>query len=253
MEPRHRAAIPITVIAMLLGFMLTVQISSLTGKSSGSSTQDYLTTLTQANEQQQENDLLNTQIAQTKAQLATYQSSGDTVKERREALLKDQANAEAAAGIAPMSGAGLVITLSADQSLPGYSQNIKFFDPQIVLAYLVNLLYSQGAAGISIQGAAGEQQRLVTTSYIRDITQTTIGGESYFSSVEVDQLTIPAPFTIRAVGNASNMQAILTAEDFTQEMQNFGMDCIVTPSNSIKLAGYDGVMPGTYAKEVNTQ
>lgn len=253
MRKPTRSALAISLVALLLGLMLTVQISSLSNKSSTVSGQDYLTTLTQANEQQQENALLNKQIAQINTELASYQSAGGNVKERQAALLKDKAAAQQAAGITPMTGPGITIQLTADPSLPDYNTNIQNFDPQFVLGYLVNLLYSQGAKGISIQGAAGDQQRLVTTSAIRDISQPLDGNYAYWS-VEVNGVDLPAPYTVRAVGNISNMQAILLSEAFAQELKaNFGMDCTVTPSQKITLAGYTGVLPGQYAKEVNAK
>lgn len=241
----------LTGVLVLVGFMLTVQISTLSTDKNKPSAADYLTTLGQVTQQEQENKLLNEQISRAEAQLATYQTSGDSAKKRSNALLSDWKTAQQSAGLTAVSGAGITLTIGADPTLPNYKTNIAFFDPQVVLSYIVNLLYSQGATAMSIQGAQGEQQRLVTTSAIRDVIN---GGLGIGTVVVNSDYPIAAPYTIRAIGDVPRMQAILTAENVAQLLrQSYGVDCVVTPSKNITISPYNGSMPGKYAKEVNGQ
>ncbi|QQE80709.1 DUF881 domain-containing protein [Alicyclobacillus sp. SO9] len=244
-------ALTMTVVCLLLGFMTTVQISTLSVKKSKGSASDYLHLMTQISQQQKTNELLSQQISKAKAQVAQYQATGSNWKSKRQALLKDAKQVKAAAGLTSQSGAGITITLQSNPGLSNFSQDHPTFDPQFVLSYIVNLLYSQGANAISISGYNGNTQRLVTTSAIRDIVQTQNGG---YNTVDVNYSPMIAPFTITAIGNTSRMKAILVAENVVQLLKtSYAESCVIDSSKHLTVPAYHGEMPGKYAKEVTGQ
>lgn len=243
--------VTMTGVCILLGFMMTIQISTLSSTNAKGGASDYLNLMTQVSQQQRTNELLGQKIAKAKAQLAQYQASGSNWKSKRQTLLKDATQVKSAAGLIPKSGAGITITLESNPNASNASQK-EPFPAQLILSYIVNLLYSQGAKAISIGGDNGSNtQRLITTSTIREIAQVNNGSAT---DVVVNYTPLIAPYTITAIGDTSRMKAILIAENVVQLLQNtYGEACYIQTSSHLNVPAYHGEMPGKYAKEVTGQ
>lgn len=234
-----------TGISAVLGFMLTVQLTS---KPSTSSTglSSYIDLRTQLLEQMQEHQALVEQISKQNAQLSQFNASNGNTVELQKALENDAKTVAAEAGMTSLSGPGITITIQDDPNLPfvaDYAGKFQQYSDQEV-SQIVNDLFANGAKAISING-----QRLVTTSSIRLVTG--LGG---LSTLQVNTFPISMPIVITAVGNISLMQAVLNVDQVKILLNLMQEDCLVKPypsQNGVTVPGYDGPLPGTWAKEVS--
>jgi uncharacterized protein YlxW (UPF0749 family) len=234
----------LTGISAVLGFVLTVQITSRLG-SDGLGGTSYLDLRTQIAEQLQEHQILERDISKETAQLAEFQAAAGSQTNMRAVLEKDEEAVAEEAGLSPISGPGLTITIQDDPNLP--------YDPQFSgtfvkesdqwISLIVNNLFANGATAISING-----QRLVTTSSIRLVSVNGLGG------LQVNTHPIVMPYVITAIGSIQNMTAALTVAKIVEQLNLMSEDCIIKPypgTNGVSVPGYTGPLPGVWAKEGN--
>lgn len=236
----------LTGVSAALGFMLTVQLSS--RPESTNSISSYLDLRTQVVEQLQEHQLLVQDISQESAQLAQFQASGGNTRAMRQALEQDANRVATAAGMTRTSGPGIVIVIRDDPNLPYYSQFAGEFNKESdqEISQIVNDLFANGATAISV-----DDQRLVTTSSIRLVT-----GLSGEGTLQINTFPVVMPYVIKAIGNVDRMKAVLKVDNVVPVLNLMQEDCIVTAHNEplgVTVAGYDGPLPGAYAKEVAAQ
>lgn len=243
--PQRKLIWGLTGIAAVLGFMLSIQMTSRApykGK-----TTSYIDLRTQVQEQAQIHQILEKDISKAKAQLDEYQAAGGSRTSMREVLLNDEKTVEKQAGITPVSGSGITITIQDDAMLNANPTDIALFPHEADqwLSEVVNTLFGNDASAISING-----QRLVTTSSIRLVT-----GISGTGGVHINGHPITMPYVVTAVGNVKNMEAALTVEQLQNDFNIMGEDFIVksfTGSKGVTVPGYNGTLPGQWAKEGST-
>jgi len=240
----------LTGISALLGFMLTVQLTTRIEK--GSNTQglaSYLDLRTEIQEQLQEHQILTAQISKQTAQLVQYNAVQTGSEAEKQSVLKQDAKTVAAeAGMTKITGTGITITIQDDPSLPFIQQYAGLFQTSAdqEISQIVNDLFANGAQAISING-----QRLVTTSSIR-----LISGLSGPITLQVNTNPIAEPYVITAMGNVSLMQAVLQVTQVQVQLNLMQEDCLIKAFNSpagVTLPAYQGSLPGQYAKELTTQ
>jgi uncharacterized protein YlxW (UPF0749 family) len=236
----------LTGVTGLLGFMLTVQITSHPQRSSASST--YLDLRTEIQEQVQEHQTLTEQISKSLAQLSEYRASEGNQSDMERALKHDAAQVAEAAGMTPVTGPGITITIRDNPNLPyvdGFAG--KFMeegDQEISL--IVNDLFANGAKAISING-----QRLVTTSTIRYVPSL-----SRTKTLQVNGYPVLAPYVISAVGDVNLMKSVLDANAVVPLLNLWQEDCIIHTypgPHGVTVPAYHGPLPGNFAKEVDTK
>jgi len=237
----------LTGISAVLGFMLTVQITSHPGASAPIST-SYIDLRTQVLEQQQEHQILETEISKNESQLALYKASTGSQESLAQALTHDANTVAQEAGMTALSGPGMTITIASDPSLPFDATFAGMFEKQSDqwISLVVNDLFANGATAISING-----QRLVTTSSIRLVL-----GLDNIGGLQVNTHPITSPYLITAIGNVSNMQATLTVNNVAQYMtlmqEDFQIKTYLAPQ-VVTVPAYNGPLPGLWAKEVTSQ
>lgn len=242
---RRKLMWSLTGISAVLGFMLTVQLASRPTTDSTSSS--YIDLRTQIAEAAQEQSILAHDISKAKAQLAEFEAASGSQSSLRQVLQADAANVAQEAGTVPTSGPGIVITIQDDPSLyyPQFAGTFQKESDQWV-SLVVNYLFGNGATAISING-----QRLVTTSSIR-----LVSGIDGLGGLHVNMHPITMPYVITAVGNINNMEAALTVYQVKMYLNLMGEDFIIKAypgKNGVTVPGYSGPLPGTWAKEVDTQ
>jgi uncharacterized protein YlxW (UPF0749 family) len=147
------------------------------------------------------------------------------------------------AGMLPVSGAGLKVTLDdapADQPVPeGFEANDVVVHQQDLQA-VVNALWSGGAEGITLQG-----QRLISTTGIKCVGNTVV----------LHGVPYSPPYEIVAVGDPVRLQSALDASEYvqtyleyTREPINIGWD--VDPLADVTLPGYEGAVNLQHARAV---
>ncbi|GMA61831.1 DUF881 domain-containing protein [Alicyclobacillus fastidiosus] len=241
---RKSLILGVSAISAALGFMLTVQITSRPSYSGNSTS--YIDLRTQVDELAQEHQILENDISKDNAQLDEYQAAKESGSSLQQVLLNDQKTVEEQAGITPVSGPGIVITIEYDPTVPAVPQDMALYPSMQdqMLAETVNTLFGNGATAISING-----QRLVTTSSIR-----LVSGLAGIEGVNVNKVPITMPYQIMAVGDVQTMQAALTVASLQDYYNMMGVGFKVTAhaqKDGVQVVGYSGVLPGTWAKEGN--
>lgn len=232
-----------TATAAALGFMLTVQLTE--RPSYNGQPTSYINLRTQVQEQAQEHQILEQDISKANAQLEEFKAASGSQVSMQNVLKKEEKLLEEQAGITPVAGPGITITIQADATLGANATDMAIFPEQADqwLQEVVNVLFGNGATAISING-----QRLVTTSSIRLVRVGAVGG------VHVNGHPIETPYVITAVGNLQEMQAALSVQALDGYFAAMGQDFIVKPytgQSGVLVPGYTGTLPGQWAKEGN--
>ncbi|MGZ5377891.1 MAG: DUF881 domain-containing protein [Mycobacterium sp.] len=146
------------------------------------------------------------------------------------------------AGLEPMRGPGLVVTLNdAQRDAEGRFPRDASPDDLVVhqqdIDAVLNALWSAGAEGIQMQ-----DQRIVGTSAPRCVGNTLL----------LNGRTYSPPYVITAIGNAPAMQAALAAAPlvtlYRQYVVRFGLGYREEPTTQVDLAGYPGPVRMKFAK-----
>ena len=178
-DPRSQLAI--AAVAFVLGMLVVVQLRSQTGGSAlqALSTQDLTTLVASLNSQ---NDRLRSEIGTLQNQLDELRANRATGATSVEQIASDLARIRAWAGLDPVSGRGVMITV-------GGKINAEAVDD------LLNELHNAGAEAIAIEG-------------VRLVARSTVSGPP--GSLDVDGYILGDPFRIRAIGRPEVLVGSLT-------------------------------------------
>lgn len=156
---------------------------------------------------------------------------------RRADLLADQA------GLVPVRGPGLVVTLNdAQRDAQGRFPRDASPDDLVVhqqdIQAVLNALWSAGAEGIQMQ-----DQRIIATSAPRCVGNTLL----------LNGRTYSPPYVVSAIGDASAMQAALSAAPmvtlYKQYAVRFGLSYTEEP-RQVELVGYQQPVRMKYAEPI---
>lgn len=145
------------------------------------------------------------------------------------------------AGLTPVSGSGVVITLDdapqrSDGSLPGNARPDDLVIHQSDVQAVVNAVWAAGADGVAIM-----DQRLISTSAVRCVGNTLL----------LQGRTYSPPFVVTAVADADAVEAALAASPqvavFQQAVDAFGLTFEVRERPEVALPAYDGGLNLQYA------
>ena len=188
---------------------------------------------------------LQAQVADLNHEVASLtRTVGDTSVQRYQ---QESDGLELPAGLSPVSGPGLTITLAdAPDSLvksTSHNPNLLVVHQQDVQA-VVNALWRGGARAITIQG-----QRLISTTGIK------CSG----SLIQLQGVPYAEPFVIRAVGDVTQLTASLDADRYVQLYRQDAADPTIDlgwrleTSSLITAPAYDGVVDLSYARPTGTR
>ncbi|ADG06552.1 DUF881 domain-containing protein [Kyrpidia tusciae] len=194
--------------SLIVGFMAAVQISTVRQPATARS--DIVELRSELAQQQAKQEGLLKTLDDLQHQLEKYQATGGNRAGMAEALVQEVQDARRQAGLEPASGPGVIVTI---RDLPGPAitgQDTHVYD--WMLQMIVNLLYGNGAEGIALNG-----QRLITTSFIREVN----------GVMQVDTHPISMPYVIAAVGDPDRMQAALTINPIVQDYRQIGKEVTI--------------------------
>ena len=146
------------------------------------------------------------------------------------------------AGLDPMHGAGLVVTLNdAQRDAEGRFPRDASPDDLVVhqqdIEAVLSALWSAGAEGIQVQ-----DQRLIATSAPRCVGNTLL----------LNGRTYSPPYVVTAIGDAGAMQAALAASPlvilYRQYVVRFGLGYTEEPRTDVQLVGHSGPVRMKFAK-----
>jgi uncharacterized protein YlxW (UPF0749 family) len=158
------------------------------------------------------------------------------------AITRRSARLAGDAGLDPMHGPGLVVTLNdAQRDAEGRFPRDASPDDLVVhqqdIEAVLNALWSAGAEGIQMQ-----DQRIIGTSAPRCVGNTLL----------LNGRTYSPPYTITAIGDAGPMQAALAASPlvglYKQYVVRFGLGYTEEPRPDVSLVGHTEPVRMKYAK-----
>jgi uncharacterized protein YlxW (UPF0749 family) len=145
------------------------------------------------------------------------------------------------AGLTPMRGPGLMVTLTdAQRDANGQFPRDATADDLVVheqdIHAVLNALWSGGAEAVQMQ-----DQRLITTSVVRCVGNTLL----------LNGRTYSPPYTITAIGNAAKLQAALAAAPlvtlYKQYAVRFGLGYTEESRSEVSVVGYTEPVAMHYA------
>jgi uncharacterized protein YlxW (UPF0749 family) len=158
------------------------------------------------------------------------------------ALLRQAAPLAVDAGLTPMHGPGLVVTLTdAQRDANGRFPRDASPDDLVVhqqdIQAVLNALWSGGAEAVQMQ-----DQRLIATSAPRCVGNTLL----------LNGRTYSPPYTVTAIGDVPKMQAALAAAPlvtlYKQYVARFGLGYTEEPRAEMNVMGYTDPVAMHYAR-----
>jgi uncharacterized protein YlxW (UPF0749 family) len=183
-------------------------------------------------EAQQSVDRLSAQRDALVAEIDNHHGGSPGADAALAAIQKRNAGLAADAGVDPIRGPGLVVTLTdAQRDAEGRFPRDASPDDLVVhqqdIQAVLNALWSAGAEGIQMQ-----DQRIIATSAPRCVGNTLL----------LNGRTYSPPYTITAVGDPAKMQAALAAAPlvnlYKQYVARFGLGYTEEPRASVELVDY---------------
>jgi uncharacterized protein YlxW (UPF0749 family) len=176
-----RSQLAMSVVAFILGVLIVVQIRSQAGDNGLASRTAQDLTLLVANLNTR-NDQLRAEVGSLERQLQTLELGGRSGESSLTQIRDDQARVRAWAGLDPVYGQGVEITISGAIAGPA-------------LEDLINELRNAGAEAIAIEN-------------VRVVAATVVGGSA--GGLSVDDTVLDDPFVVHAIGNPESLVGSLT-------------------------------------------
>jgi uncharacterized protein YlxW (UPF0749 family) len=193
-------------------------------------------------EAQQSVDRLAGQRNALEAQLDSHHGGSPTTDAALAAITKRADAAAVDAGVDPMQGPGLVISLNdAQRDAEGRFPRDASPDDLVVhqqdVQAVLNALWSAGAEGIQMQ-----DQRIIATSAPRCVGNTLL----------LNGRTYSPPYVVTAIGDVGAMQAALAAAPlvtlYRQYVVRFGLRYSEEPKSQVELVGHPAPVRMRFAK-----
>lgn len=162
----------------------------------------------------------NEQYEETTAKIQEYKQNKQSNEETEKLVDEELAQINMSLGNTDVQGEGIEITLRDTDN-----EEISRINSDDLLL-IVNALKSAGAEAISIN-----DERIINMSDIVDING---------SFIKVNGQRILAPYVIKAIGNQSYLESILTGNGGpVDEMKKIGQDVSIEKSNKVKILKYN--------------
>lgn len=235
-----RVAVVLVVPAFLLGLAAVTQIQTQDRRTTFVATYSsdesvYLTQIAVALQREQE--VLKRDLLQARAALDAVQEEAARLGGRAAELQREIGEMKIAAGITPLSGTGVIVTLD-DARLPP-SRSSQLIAQAIVhsqdLTDVINVAWKGGARGISIN-----DERITGASACAGAT------------IQINGTLLSPPFVISIVGPVETLLQALNRPDELAELRSrargLGLRFTVAPANDVRVPAYSGPITVRYAR-----
>jgi uncharacterized protein YlxW (UPF0749 family) len=226
---RPRWAISIAVALGLIGFVGAAQWnSSIARQQYISSAQAAL--VTQAEQQQREQEQLRAQIEEAEARVRTFQEQTQGSQSVTDRLNEQLAASRLAAGLTAVHGPGLVLEIADSQRpVPAGENRNNYLVLTDDLRDIVNALWGSGAEAITVSG-----ERLVATSSIYGAG----------TAILVNYVPLSPPYRIEAIGPEGLFDRFNAHPSFvgrvSQRIEAYGLQYASEPRDDVTLPGFIG-------------
>lgn len=225
----------ITVVCVLLGFLLALQLKSVKLNAAADTTNaGRLETLQELyNAMSDQKAGLEQQIAQMQAELEAYRSQAADGA-GGEALKGEVDRLEAIAGFTDLEGPGVTVILQDSTAANTTGDEADYIIHDNDLLSVINELRSAGAEAISLNG-----ERLLATSEVRCTgAVVTVNGRRY-----------AAPYILFAIGDPTTLYHALTMRNGVVDvLSQWKIDVQVTMSDKLLIPKYNGAVELQYAQ-----
>ncbi|HAA08659.1 MAG: DUF881 domain-containing protein [Syntrophomonadaceae bacterium] len=228
------AQISIALVCMILGIMLAVQFRT-TASIEATQTDERLTELTQKVQTlTEEREALAEEVLTLRSKIANFRQTDQALADLQEEVTE----AHMAAGLIPVEGPGIVLTLNDSPLNLQVGENANAYiihDRDLLL--IVNELKASGAEAISING-----KRLTAMSEIRCAGTTIL----------VNWDKIAPPFEIKVVGNPDMLESgLLMRGGYLEQLKVLGMQVQLQKMESVEIPAYTGSFKFTYGMPID--
>ncbi len=222
--------VSILLICVLVGIMLSVQYKASESYGPNPRTTRVEELSEEVTKLKEENQALAEEIVSLRTKLTNVNNENQSIADLRDELKK----ANMAAGLTPVTGAGIIVTLNDSLHVlqPGEDPNAYLIHDNDLLS-IVNELKVSGAEAISVNG-----QRLTAMSEIRCAGTTIL----------VNMNKIGPPFEIKAIGNPQLLEGGLAINGGKlEELKLFGLQTNMTKQDNIDIPAYTGPLKFHFA------
>lgn len=225
MLPIRQGQAAIALVCIVLGFMLAVQFRT---------TQDIKSTVPF-----QRIEDISQRLAQTEKERDALLEEVQSLRKssNKEVLSKEIENVKMGAGVTPLKGPGVVVTIddSKRQSKTGENPNLYLIHDDDILK-VINELWAASAEAISIN-----EQRLIASSEIRCAGPT----------LSVNNTRYSPPYEITAIGDPKNLEnALKMRGGVVETLQFWGIQVSIKKLDEVNVPGYKGTFRFEYAHPV---
>jgi len=179
------------------------------------------------------------EITTLREQISQYEESATREKSISEGMLKEVNRLKLWAGLLPVSGPGIVVTLDDSKKKPNSGANPEnYLIHDYDLREIVNELWASGAEAIAINN-----QRIVVSSEIRCVGPTIL----------VNGIRLSPTYVVKAIGDADSLIKALTMPGGIISALNyiskeFGIILKLERKEKIDLPSYEGSISLKYGK-----
>lgn len=234
---KTRAQLTISLVALLLGLLIAVQLRSATQVDNAIPDLRVSEMRSVLMETITQNQLLTRDLEDLRQKVHEYENATLKGESAMQVVQSDLESARLLAGLIDVKGPGLVITLTDSQAeaMPGDNPNVFLIHDEDLLK-LVNVLFSAGAEAISIN-----DQRLLATSEIYCAGTT----------ISINNTRVGPPYVVNVIGNAETMDSALhIREGIINTLNYFGIGVSVRRENVVIVPAYKRPVRFDYAKPV---
>ncbi len=230
--------IAITMICIILGFAISLQIKSVTINYAINRNSDKVRTeelQLSLNNEKEKNEQLYSQILQLKGELDTYRGAAEASDSVSEAMKDQLYNAELLAGMVTIKGPGVLVTMKdankgIGDSPAGAATNDVIHDSDI--RSVINELLASGAEAVALN-----DERIVSTSAIRCVGPTVIVNNTRYST----------PFVISAIGEPKTLEAGMNIKGGVADLlRAYGITVDIKTADPITIPAYKGAISFKY-------
>lgn len=215
MNNRNKFKISLFGVSLLLGAMLTIQITS--GKNQETNFKaDLITVKSSLAYEIKHREQLLDEIRTIENKISEYESSAGNQENVLEDMRRNLEKAKIEAGFTQLEGHGIRVEI---RDAPGFSAIVPnrkaphqadYHISDLELQYLINILESNGANAVAFNG-----QRIVTTSAIREVGYSQYNDEKGITMaqpgvMQVNFTPVSMPYVIEAVGDIDKMKGALS-------------------------------------------
>lgn len=234
--------ITVAIICMILGLMLTVQFKSIkTMNSTGIDKLRAEELQSELNSEKKKLDNALTELAKKEKLVEDIQNAASKNDKVADIMKKETEKAKMLAGLTTVQGQGIIVTLndSKIQNQPDESNDSYFIIHDSDILLVINELRASGAEAISLN-----DNRVLSTSEIRCAGPV----------LSINNTRTSAPFVIKAIGNATDMENALRMRDgVVDALQQWGIEINISKPDNVVVSKYNGALTFNYVYPVKEE